>query len=381
MVEMATMMKGYVEGKCWMSLRWVTCVFALAGVALMPRIAFGQTPTPPSGSSFSSGAPAAAPTLDAKQRGHHLLLEGNRLVRQQKWAEAEAIFETSWALNPTVEVAFNLGSVELWIGKPVEAAEHLSFALRSWPVMDVTDAMGPLLPVAERLFRQAKQAIGVLKIEVNVAKAEVFLDGEPVGDAPLRRAIFVTPGEHTVEAKRDGYASAKELVALDKGAEKTVRLTLAPTKRSDVERQAGRPDGDDAPPLKGDATAKPRKEIVIAGVATSAAAITAGVVFAIVSSVKAADANDRLATLVGVGGPKPCSALTLLPECRDIDRANKSADTFSNLSAWGFIAGGVIGAGTAIYALTSPKWAQMGHVRPLPVATAKGGGLLLVGEW
>jgi hypothetical protein len=326
----------------------------------------------------------AVQTLDPKQSAHNLLLEGNSLVKQKRWAEAEAPFEASWALNPTVEVAFNLGSLEAFLGKPTEAAEHLSFAIRAWPVMDT---MAPLFPIAQRLFAQSKQAIGVLKVEVNVAEAEVLVDGAAVGKAPLRREIFLMPGEHTIEARLKGHAAVKETVSLDKGTEKTVHLTFAQAKQKDgkASAQPARSESGDAAPVlrpaKDDAASKPRREIVIAGVATSAAAITVGAVFAIVSSAKAGDANDLRATLVERDGAKACSASSLLPNCRDLYDAMKTKDTFGNLATWGFVAGGLLGAGTAVYALASPKWAQTSRLRPLPVATAKGAGLLLVGEW
>jgi hypothetical protein len=288
------------------------------------------------------------------------------------------------ALDVTAEAAFNLGSVEFWLNKHTEAADHLSFAIRTWPP---TEKMAPLLPLAQRLLAQSRQLIGVLTIEVNLPDAEVLIDGTPVGKAPLPHELFVTPGDHTIEARLDGYASIKQPISLDKGTEKTLHLTLTRTKRPGVNPSA-QPDRaaidaapPDRPPPTADPKVKPRKEIVIAGAATSAAALTVGAVFAIVSSAKASDADARVASLVERVGDKPCSAPSLFPDCRDIDRTYKTKDTFANLSAWGFIAGGLLGAGTAVYALTSPKWPGIGGLRALPVTTAKGGGLVLLGEW
>ena len=81
------------------------------------------------------------------------------------------------------------------------------------------------------------------------------------------------------------------------------------------------------------------------------------------------------------GGPNACSTPALLSDCRDLDHVIKTKDTFGNLATWGFVAGSLLGAGTAVYVLAAPKWAQTSPLRPLPLVTGKGAGLLLVGEW
>jgi hypothetical protein len=71
----------------------------------------------------------------------------------------------------------------------------------------------------------------------------------------------------------------------------------------------------------------------------------------------------------------------LLGECMEIDGKNKSSDTFGDLSVWSFVTGGVLGAGTVIYALATPKPKATSTVRVLPVAVGGGGGLVILGEW
>ena len=79
--------------------------------------------------------------------------------------------------------------------------------------------------------RQAEVA-GVLK----ATHAEYLVDGKVVGTAPLPLEVYVEPGARTVEAKLAGYASAKETLAIEKGAARTVELTLvaAPVKAADA---------------------------------------------------------------------------------------------------------------------------------------------------
>ena len=47
----------------------------------------------------------------------------------------------------------------------------------------------------------------------------------------------------------------------------------------------------------------------------------------------------------------------------------------------GSVIGGALGAGTALYALVTPKPKTTNAVRALPIASARGGGLIVAGEW
>jgi hypothetical protein len=115
------------------------------------------------------------------------------------------------------------------------------------------------------------------------------------------------------------------------------------------------------------------------------------VVFAIVSSVNGSDADGQLVTLQEQGGSKPCSTPALAMGCADIQSSLEARDTLRDLAIWSFVAGGVLGAGTAIYAAVAPRSESTpetkltpkptSKVRAVPVVTARGGGLVIGGEW
>ncbi len=66
-----------------------------------------------------------APADAVAERAEALFREANALVKQQRWAEAEASYLAVWALRPTYDVAANLGHTQYRLGKLREAAEHL----------------------------------------------------------------------------------------------------------------------------------------------------------------------------------------------------------------------------------------------------------------
>lgn len=61
---------------------------------------------------------------------------------------------------------------------------------------------------------------------MNVPGAVVLLDGLEKALAPIEHEMFVEPGTRTIEAKRVGYADAKQVVEAAKGSAQVVTLTL-----------------------------------------------------------------------------------------------------------------------------------------------------------
>jgi hypothetical protein len=356
-----------------MSPRCLAYVFTLAALAGMPRSADAQP----------SSAPAEAPTPEAVKRAEAFYKEGARLYLENKWAEAEAAFRSAWALNPTFDVAYNLGNAEYRLGKYRDAAEHFAFALHVWPLLSSTAG---LRGIAEKRLAESRAFVGALTVKVNHEQAEVFVDGKAVGKAPLPREVFVTPGAHVVEAKLKGYLGAKEAVQIEKGAAKTIELKLAaivPVEAPSSERvDAAKTKGGGASGTESAASdGGLRKKLIIAGIASSAAAVGAGVVFAIVSSVKASDAEDQAAALAQEIEQPPCLMTPPAAECEAIKGKIAASDTLGNVAIWSFVVGGALGAGTAIYALATPRTKSATSVRVVPIASANAAGLTLIGRW
>ncbi len=133
----------------------------------------------------------------------------------------------AWELNPTFDVAYNLGNTEYQLKKHKEAATYLSFALRHWPLLK---GVAKLKPNAEQWLAESRAQVGALKVSVSVAGAEVLVDGKGVGRAPLEGEVFVDPGEHRVEARHLDYEPASQTVGVAKGATAEVKLAIAPVK-------------------------------------------------------------------------------------------------------------------------------------------------------
>ena len=79
-------------------------------------------------------------------------------------------------------------------------------------------------------MRPAPAATGSLRVMANVPGAQISLDGEPIGNAPVTRGD-VPPGEHIVEATAEGYQTAQQSVTVESGQQRIVSLSLTADQR------------------------------------------------------------------------------------------------------------------------------------------------------
>src|SRR6185437_10284447 len=149
-------------------------------------------------------------------------------------------YEAAFALKKGYDIAGNLGAAELAQGKHREAAQHLAFTLRLFPITGDP----ALREQMKKAFEQCQKEVGALRVKVAPAGAAVRVDGAPVtaedaskvasapaspaGEAPRVDEIFVDPGEHLVEAALDGYTGAPQHVSVAKGGSVEVAITLTP---------------------------------------------------------------------------------------------------------------------------------------------------------
>ncbi len=64
--------------------------------------------------------------------------------------------------------------------------------------------------------------IGILRIVTELLYGEIFVDGRSVGEAPGEFEVGVTPGEHTVEVRRQGYETFRQEVSVAADGETVV---------------------------------------------------------------------------------------------------------------------------------------------------------------
>jgi hypothetical protein len=308
-------------------------------------------------------APFVAADRAASDRADELTKQALALAKADRWKEAEPVIREAWSLKQSYDIAGNLGIIENHLSEWPDAAEHLRYALRTFPANGKPEQKKLL----ELTLANALPHVAAVKIVANVDKADVLVDGRSVGVTPLAESVFVGPGRRGVEVKRQGYVDAMQDVDAPQGGSVEVALTLHA----------------EAPPLS-----RPPLGVVIAAGVLGAGGIAAGAGLTVAANSNAADAATRRSTLGGAGNA--CAgnpAGMVVTNCTALHNDGAKQTSLSNGAVGAFVAGGVlaaVGVGLGVWTLTGRKDAGKRSAWSLKVAPTAGmgeGGVVVVGQW
>ncbi len=315
--------------------------FALAMLSLLPATALAQTvaaapaPVPaqlpfPEGEEKEHAAPVDA-ELEKRLRGW--VRQGMAAYQRGKWAEARLAFERAWSLQRHATIAASLAELEMKSGKYEAAAQYWDYYL---------DHLPPDRAEAEARLAECRTHLARVRVRVDRAGADVFVDGKKVGESPLDSDLWLGAGSHTFLARLAARASGESTQQLGKGENEDVVLTLGEAPPSAVPRPVTL-----APQPRAAAETKERGNQRLAGVvAGSGLTLVAGIV-GVVYGVRAnqlrtryedlaqsarneaapeLSSSDRFCTPTGDARPATCSSL------RPAIASQRRAATFANVA-------------------------------------------------
>ena len=324
-----------------------------------------------------TATPASTPSPEVVKQADAHFRKGNLAYTDKRWAEAEAAFLAAWALNPTYDVAANLGQTQYHLGKLRDAAEHLDFALRHWPLIGKPEPR----KLAEDRLAEVRGSVGALKLEVKAEHADLYVDGKLVGHSPMVGEVFVEPGAHKVEARHELYGTEARRVIAGVGATEAVRFGLGEVVVG-VGSAAGKGEAREVVGVGSAVGWRPGREWALSGGAVAAVGLGAGLALTFASKSKASDADAKLSDVQMKGGTFACSSGSFAAACATLRRANQSADTLSKVSAVGYVAAGVGGAVLSTYLLWPGKKAEhRTSTWVSPVVGAGIGGIAITGAF
>lgn len=134
--------------------------------------------------------------------------EGVRYFDAKQYDKARAAFLQAYALKKHPTVLLNLAQSELRSGHDAEAADHFSEFLR-----ENKDAGSGERQSAEQGLTTAKNRVEEVSIAVDLPDAEVFVDNESRGHAPLPGPVYLAPGNHTLQARKEGKLATSTVTA------------------------------------------------------------------------------------------------------------------------------------------------------------------------
>ncbi|WP_437651282.1 PEGA domain-containing protein [Sorangium sp. So ce362] len=370
-----------------MNCRPLALLFTAATVIAAPDIAAAQPAAPQEASS----------SADAAKRADALVQKAGRLYSDGKYQEAEAELQSAWELNPTFDVAYNLGNTKYQLKKHKEAAQYLSFALRHWPLLKV---VAKLKPTAEKRLAESRAQVGALVVTAGVAGAEVTVDGKAVGKAPLEGEVFVEPGEHRVEVRLEGYGPASKTVKVAKGGTAVAALALPPLKSEGQETApvahaaeggsapgaaAGAPVAEMPPAAPAYPGPEPQKRSWVPVIALGAASVVGlgvGIGTTVASNAASDDVDVQGRAILDAGGQCKQPPSAFVDNCSKLYDAGSRQETFGNAARVAYVASGVLVVAAVTYALWPRAEARVATpVRVLPDVGAHSAGITLLGVW
>ncbi len=334
------------------------------------------------------GAPLLAPSTAMAQgddamtdMARQRFQEGVAFYDAKEYAKARASFLQAYAIKKHPSVLLNLAQSELRSGYEADAAQHFDQFLRENP----SSAEGERQE-AERGLAAALSQVHALTVSAP-AGAQLFVDNEPVGTAPLTSRLFLTPGSRLLEARQGGELTNATVAAVAGGqSSQTLAFGGAqlPPGSSPGASEAPPPGSAPQPPEEGGgsysfSTSEPREPFLDwakrgpvswIGGGLFGVGLIGGVVFALTSSSNYSEADSirdqilrekQTREAAGHRVGSPCASGSpdqahFRDACSRWDDHASAGDTQKTLSTVGFITAGV-GAAVVVggYFLTAKR--------------------------
>lgn len=296
-----------------------------------------------------AGAPANKaedkPTAQIK-KARDLWYRGVDAFRAGNYEEARRAFAECYQLMPKSDVLRNLSISEIQSGHYVSAARHLKQLLAS-----SDDLPGNVREEATHRLAQAEAQIGQLKIGVDIAGAEVSIDGTVIGRSPLEGSWYIEPGQHEIIVSKAGYpAESRQVFALagvaipiDVSLETLRREQAADAKAAEL---MGTNEGQSQ--LARDGIGTGSTVFLISTGAVAAASLAAGIYFTVSANGHESDAE---ALAERMPGPGSCLDPIWRADCEVMLASRQDSQDDRNRATVGFVGFGVASALTLGYAL------------------------------
>jgi hypothetical protein len=291
---------------------------------------------------------------------------GVAAFKDRRFGEAAEEFQAAYEISPAFVVLYNIGQVNVALGRSVEAVD----AFRKYLDQGAREVAPQRRREVESELRKQEARIAVLMIRTEPQGAELRLDGTLLGKTPLGRGVRVTAGKHTLEALLRGHATAIRELTVAGHTQLDVAVELQrlnespmapPPPLATVEAHA--------PPVTEADTGDARRTTGYALGGVGLAAAASGIVLAVVSLNRAGDARQRAEGATSAGA---------------WDAARGDFDAARGRNRLGWIiggAGGALAAAGLVLAATAGERRSPHALQLSPSLTAGGGGLTLAGGW
>jgi len=200
----------------------------------MKKLVKGRSPTfVPAMLLVAVPAMADAP---AKSQADIFYDEGVAAADRKQWLTAAALFEKSFAADPVMITLAQWGRALVMVGNYVDGADKLERFTR-----EAKDAPPELVTEVQGLLRQAKENIVSVSVDIDQGGATLFVDGKRIEDDRSAFPVYLLPGNHSFEARKDGFVTATDGGKFAAGENVRIRLKLVPVEVKTQAPAMGKP--------------------------------------------------------------------------------------------------------------------------------------------
>jgi hypothetical protein len=180
----------------------------------------------------------AATTARSDDAADSLIERGVELRKAHRDAEALEQFRRAQAVRASARTQAQIALAEQALGKWVDAERDLVAALASTDDPWIASRTAGLRAALESI----RGHLGTLVVRTNVPSAELWLNGERMGELPMDR-VRVAAGKLDVRVQASGHQTATRTLDLEGGTVLTADVLLVPESASAV------PGADSSPPV------------------------------------------------------------------------------------------------------------------------------------
>jgi len=310
---------------------------------------------------------------DLTDAARKVMSEAGDAANRSDWALCRTKAVGVWDKFKRPSVASLLGSCEAELGMNREAAEHLDFFLQHDDKSNAKQTAA-----AQEHYPMVRSKLMLVVVDCNEADFDVRVDGEAKAAASAR--IFLEPGHHTIEIRKDGFTPDTSTIDATAAGEKKLSIKLVPVGTGAGGSGLATPSTGSGTIDTGAGGARPvgaRRSFVpaIVGYGVGAIGIGVGAGFLVAHSSERSDA-EKLAKGRHCSGAADAT-------CKDVIDKTSQANRSGNIGAASMIVGGVgivAGTGLLVWALLGPR-REASAVRVLPVVGGREQGLIVEGQF
>jgi len=168
-------------------------------------------------------SPFAVAQTDPKATADEHFKRGVAMFQDRRFGDAATEFEEAYRLSPAYVVLYNIGQVNVALGRSVEAVD----AYEKYLKQGASEISAERTREVQAEITKQRDRIGIVTVRTNPPGADIRIDGRWIGRSPLPHPVHATIGRHAFDAILSGFVPQVQEVDVIGRAEQALDITFA----------------------------------------------------------------------------------------------------------------------------------------------------------